>query len=604
MNKILLIILLIYTPLLPVAQNNLLKGAHKHGRTNIDDTLEVVRLNKLAASTRFSNFDKTTKYGTQALQMARRLKFKEGEAFALRMLGFSQAQQSNYTKSREYYKQSLKLYQRLKDTVAIARITNDMANGYSDQSSYIIALKLYQKALKLLENIPDKLLTKSDILTNIGTLYDAQNKLEESLKYYQKALYWAKKAGNAAVAPDTKHNIAYNYFRQKKYAQAQKLYEQNLPNYQKVKDRVGVLLTQGSIGICQCKQQQITKGIAHLQQAIEGLKQDNQKYFQVILLNFLGECYLIQQQFAKSKETFIEALDLAKKIKQTEGVIKSLKYLSALHKQQGNFKQALVYHEQYQILKDSVFDQTSTQQLLDLQVHYETDQKEKALLLKNNEIALLKKNKINKQLQNQALIGLLITISIIGSLVILLLRVAVNKKKAMLKKNNELYQTQQRLHQARLTEEKLIADNLQKTLDLKNQQLSSKALHIIQKNEMLQKVREDLKKVNNKGKHNKELYQIMQTIDYSFSLDKDWTNFFSFFEEIHSVFFDQMKAKAPNLSPQDLRLCALIKLRFNSKEISSILGIALNSVSAARYRLRKKFNIPQDQRLSDFIAQF
>lgn len=585
------------------AQNQQKISLKKNERGTKDDTLEVLRLNKLAADTRFSDFRKTVKYGTKALQMAQRLKFKKGEALALRLLGLAQAQQSNYAQSRKCYKQSLKLIWELKDTVSIVHITNDMANGYSEQSNDIMALKLYQKALALLENYPKEFATKSDILTNIGIIYDSQKKLKKSLEYYQKALHVAEQAGGEVVVPDVKNNIAYNYFRQEKYAYAQKLYQQNLPDYQKINDQVGVLLTYGNIGICQCKQQQTTEGIGNLQRAITGFKQSNQKYYQGVVLNFLGECYLIQQQFKKSQEAFLEALALAQEIKQPEGSIKSLKHLSGLHKQQGNFKQSLAYYEQYQVLKDSVFTKANTQQIFDLQIHYETEQKEKALVLKNKEIALLKKTEANKRLQNQALLGLLVTISIISGLVILLLRSTISKKKVVISKNEELYQTQQDLHEARLTEEKLLAENLQRTLDLKNQELSSKALHIIQKNEILQKVRGDLGEINNKGKHNKELYQVMQTIDYSFSLDKDWLNFFNFFEEVHPDFFDKIKAKAPNLSPQDLRLCALIKLRFNSKEMSSILGIAPNSVSAARHRVRKKLEVPKEQRLADFIAE-
>ena len=585
------------------AQNYQKNNFEKAEKGTKEDTVEVSRLNKLAYDLRFSDFRQMTVYGTKALQMAQRLNFKKGKAVALRLLGISQGQQSNHIQSRKYYKQSLKLFWELKDTVTIAQITNDTGIGYQTQSNNLMALKYYQKALELLENFPKEFNTKASMLSNIGIIYYSQKKLTKALEYYQKAYQVAKQTKNEANLTDIKNNIATTYFYKGEYSQAQKIYQQNMPGYQKANDQIGVLLSQGNIGICQCKQQQTTQGIKNLQLALSGFKQGNQKFFRVAFLNFLGECYLIQKQQEKSQQAFLAALVLAKEIKLSEEAIKSLKHLSRLYKHQGNFEKSLSYQEQYQELNDSIFNQENSLQLLGLQMHYETEQKEKALELKNQQIALLKKNEAHERLQNRALLGLLITVSIISGLVILLLRLMVRKKRIVITKNKELHQAEQYLHEARLTEEKLVAESLQRSLDLKNQQLSSKALHIIQKNEMLQKVRGDLKDVNNKGKHNKELYQIMQTIDYSFSLDKDWLNFFNFFEEVHPHFFDKIRAKSTNLSPQDLRLCALIKLRFNSKEISSILGIALNSVSAARHRVRKKLEIPKEQRLSDFIAE-
>lgn len=584
------------------AQTYLVKNVEKPKEKITNDTSEVSRLNELAYQVRYSNPEAMRENSQQALFMARGLKFAKGEATALRNLGIYHVLQSNEAKGRTYFKQSLALFWQLKDSIEAVKIINGIGISHFKESNHTEALKHYQKALALLANYPEEYSVKSDMLTNIGIIYRLQKDTKKALIHYRQAYKIAEQTRDKASMATIRNNIASIYQSEQKYARAEKLYQQNIESYKKANDQLGVLLSRGNLGICQCRQQQTTQGIANLQAGLNGFRQTNQKYFQAEFLNFLGECYTLKKDYHKGQEHFLAALALAKNIKHRKESIKSLKYLFELHKKQKNFETSLYYHERYQQLKDSTFTQENTQKLLALQTHYETGQKEKALEIKSKQIELLKKTEANERLQKQALIGLLTTVSIISGLVILLLRLMVRKKRSIIAKNKELYQTQQHLHEAKLNEEKLTAENLQKALDLKNQQLSSKALHIIQKNEMLQKVRTDLKQVNAKGKRSKELFQIMQSIDYSFSLDKDWLNFFNFFEEIHPDFFDTMKNKAPNLSYQDLRLCALVKLRFSSKEMSSILGIAPGSVSVARHRVRKKLEVPKEQRLSDFIA--
>lgn len=94
---------------------------------------------------------------------------------------------------------------------------------------------------------------------------------------------------------------------------------------------------------------------------------------------------------------------------------------------------------------------------------------------------------------------------------------------------------------------------------------------------------------------------MVNLIDYSFNLDKDWEEFKLYFEDVHKDFFGQLKEQYPSLSPNELRLCALLKLNLSVKEMASLMGISPESVKMARHRLRKKLGLTSDQNLVEFM---
>lgn len=83
------------------------------------------------------------------------------------------------------------------------------------------------------------------------------------------------------------------------------------------------------------------------------------------------------------------------------------------------------------------------------------------------------------------------------------------------------------------------------------------------------------------------LYQIVQ----SNSNSPDLILFYSNFEKIYPNFSQSLKKENPNISENELKLCALIRLNLSSKEIGQLLNITQDSVNKARYRLRKKLGL-------------
>ena len=67
-------------------------------------------------------------------------------------------------------------------------------------------------------------------------------------------------------------------------------------------------------------------------------------------------------------------------------------------------------------------------------------------------------------------------------------------------------------------------------------------------------------------------------------------------------FYESLGKKHTNLSRNELKLCALIKLNFSTKEMSQLLGVSTDTVNKARYRLRKKLELQREDNLFTYIS--
>ncbi len=144
-------------------------------------------------------------------------------------------------------------------------------------------------------------------------------------------------------------------------------------------------------------------------------------------------------------------------------------------------------------------------------------------------------------------------------------------------------------------------------INYKNKQLTTYTLHLMQKNEALKELRQKIfSSLRSKDKaklSQSELNSFLSLIDFSFHKDREWKNFKLYFEKVHVGFFENLKKQHPELSLLELRHCALIRLNLTIPESATILGISAESVKTARFRMRKKMNIPSQPEMVEEIMR-
>lgn len=146
----------------------------------------------------------------------------------------------------------------------------------------------------------------------------------------------------------------------------------------------------------------------------------------------------------------------------------------------------------------------------------------------------------------------------------------------------------------KIENEKLALD-----VDLKNKELAATSMSLISKNELLAFIKEDLKK--NAEDSSLSVKSVIRTINKNITEEDSWKVFKEAFDSADKDFLKKIKQSHPLLTPNDLRLCAYLRLNLSSKEIAPLLNISLRSVEIKRYRLRKKMDLNHAQGLVEYI---
>ena len=177
----------------------------------------------------------------------------------------------------------------------------------------------------------------------------------------------------------------------------------------------------------------------------------------------------------------------------------------------------------------------------------------------------------------------------------------------------EKYEEEQKrlqyLHQLEINkaENELVAlrnEKLQAEVDFKNSELATNAMHLVQKGELLTKIKSELnqlmKAVDNE-KAASELKKVVKVLGEDEKMDKDWEHFTHHFDKVHSDFVVVLKEKYPSITANELKLSAYLRMNLSTKEIAQLMNISVRGVEISRYRLRKKLGISSEVNLFDFL---
>lgn len=153
----------------------------------------------------------------------------------------------------------------------------------------------------------------------------------------------------------------------------------------------------------------------------------------------------------------------------------------------------------------------------------------------------------------------------------------------------------------RLQNEKLTSE-----IQLKNTELASTTFNLVQKGEVLMKVKEEfvrMKKSSDVDKETDDYKKILRMLGDD-KMKKNWEQFAVHFDKVHSNFLVSLKSTYPYLTASDLKLCAYLRLNLTSKEIAQIMNITIKGVELGRHRLRKKLGIQPEVNLVNFLLNF
>tara|TARA_R110000868_G_scaffold85301_5_gene240008 strand:+ start:20315 stop:23116 length:2802 start_codon:yes stop_codon:yes gene_type:complete len=171
------------------------------------------------------------------------------------------------------------------------------------------------------------------------------------------------------------------------------------------------------------------------------------------------------------------------------------------------------------------------------------------------------------------------------------------QKEKLIEENNLLLEIKELENEQQMM--RIRNEQLSQDVDSKSRELAVSTMSLNSKNELLAFIKEDLKKTNEN--ESRSIKSVISTINKNISKDDTWNVFKEAFDSADKDFLKKIKLAHPSLTPNDLRLCAYLRLNLSSKEVAPLLNISVRSVEIKRYRLRKKMELTHEQGLVEYI---
>ncbi|HEY3405901.1 MAG TPA: tetratricopeptide repeat protein [Ohtaekwangia sp.] len=491
---------------------------------------------------------------------------------------------TNNFRALEYANESIELARKTKSDSLLVKAYANQGSAFMQLGNYSKALALYQQASLEAEKIRDTT-TLIAINGNMGSIYYYQGNHENGLTYYKKALSFLDTA-NALADPrrllqraNVLNNIGILYEEAMKYDEAMKYYQEALSLGRKVHDDEVTATVLNNIGELYADEgSNLDVALQYCLQALDLRKQNKDRVGLARSNLNLGQFYYRNKHDPKAAEPYFkEAIVLGKEIGAWETVRWASNDLYKIYKEGGLHKEAFSTLELYMQVNDSLFNEENTRKIAQLEMQYEFDRKQTIMEAEQKEMRLF---------YWMGASGLFLLLIIVTLLFIL------QRSKTR----------QSLLEQSHLMLEKI---NLKNDLAIKDKELATNIIYLLNKNELINTISEKLLDIKQNVSSDKQMMVQKLILDLQSNLQPElWQEFEFRFQQVHEQFYKTLNEKFPDLTPSERRLCAFLKLNMTTKEISALTYQNAKSIDVARTRLRKKLNLTgTDHNLVTFLAQ-
>jgi len=245
---------------------------------------------------------------------------------------------ANYSKALDYFQRALEVFEQKGEVRRMAIANMNIGNLYEDQKDYAKALKYFSMALDLSYETEDNKRI-SECLMNCGNVFFAQGDLLSARQYYMKSVEINEKMGFTHILDDCYQSIGLTYEKEGNFENAIQYFNKSLTIARKETDRPN-----------------ISESLA-----------------------YLAEISIKKNDFNKAIQYAEESLEYSLFTKDPSNILNAYFYLSIGNEGVGNKEKALSYYKQYAAYKDTIFSTEKYKSVRDLEMKYETKQKEQQL---------------------------------------------------------------------------------------------------------------------------------------------------------------------------------------------------------------------------------
>ena len=340
-----------------------------------NDTSKVHTLNRLSFLYARNSTKKSIVCGIKARDLARKIDFQAGSITANANLGRSYRFSGEYEKAIEHRKIALKEARIIHDSSNIALSLRQIGIIYRVQGDFPKSLQYYFDALKIYESIGDKI-RQGSTLSSIGILYYKQKKYQKALRFHKKALEIHKRFKNQDRVAIHFNNIGNVYTDLKKYDEALFYFNSYKGIRERLKDKKGIAIALSNIGMVYIFQKKYLQTIDFCERSLLIRDKLKLRVGKMYPLWYISRAYAGLNQFDKAIFYGKQALEIAEEFGAKFRAIEITESLAEIYQKSGDFKSALFVYQKYKLYSDSVFNETKSEQIAEMETKYGTEKKE------------------------------------------------------------------------------------------------------------------------------------------------------------------------------------------------------------------------------------
>jgi tetratricopeptide (TPR) repeat protein/DNA-binding CsgD family transcriptional regulator len=573
----------------------------------ITDTLELISENSNKKCETIDNLNKlglkyididqevALLYVKQVFELAKEVSYTKGLADSYKLWGHILYFKDEYYLAIEKYQAALELYTKEENDFEISEVYFYMSQANNLAANFEEAISLCQQSLNIKESLNDQK-GISNCLNYLGTIHLGRKDEQLALQYYSKALSIKKELNDPTGMATVIDNMGMAYFNMGDKKKAMIYFLESLKLREELGDIRRIASSKQRIGMLYQDQ-------GNFDSALEMFVSSLKIYEKLEEKLGIALCHLSIARLYNDMGNYSQALSETQKTIGLTKILNNKTILADIYQLLSNVFGNLNMHEEaleslriYLLYHDSLFSDQRDQMIIDIEYKYQADKKDESIAL------LQSKNKIIKQKI------MILTISIITlAILILLVFYLFWLKSRMVKQKNKLLENEILIRkqemQLKAKERQLLEDQL----ELKNKDVAAKALVIHRTNKTLQHIGQELLSLHNKiDTNNTEAQEVLRNIIHNlevYSKNNAWKEFDTAFKEVNNEFYNKLLNYSPNLTPSEIKLAALLKLNFSTKEIEAITFKSESGIKSTRYRLRQKLNLASDDNLIAFLMK-
>ena len=409
----------------------LFTGCHSKEDNLVINNEEVDQLLEDARTFMFNNPDSATIIMERILDPDKNKATAKQKCKAYTQLGIIYSIKKNIPASDSLFKKSLEILETEEDSISRASLYINLGINQSRQGHYQSSIDYYRKAEQIaLHHIEGENLLNR-IANNLGLAYKATGQLDSARYYYQLTLDKAIKAENKDLEANALLNLASIFHQYKEYTQAEKNLNQAITLYEEVDNKNGVIMalnnlattfssgrkfddaletfikaenlatsiglksqlgsTYHNIGNIYFKKEDYRKSREFLHKSLEIKYQNNDSIGIARSYNAFSAIYNRLKEYDNAEKYAKQALGIAERANNVDLLLDIYTNLSNALALKGKWDDAMTMTDLKDELKDSIFNKQKFEAIQELQIKYETDQKEQEIQHAKTTIGIQKK---------------------------------------------------------------------------------------------------------------------------------------------------------------------------------------------------------------------